>query len=137
VSPGRLIPALAVSLACAACGSATTASRSVRTGSSPSPVQIPTSTPSSGREIFARDCQACHSLIGNESLRKQGGDMLGVALSSAQLLSYTRVMPPPRLTARQLRAVVDYVLRTQQDRRRATGATARSRRPPELTQAAG
>ena len=92
----------------------TTARRTAPTASTHSTIQIPTATASSGKEIFAHDCQACHSLIGNESLRKQGGDLLGIRLTSAQLLSFTRVMPTPPLTAKQLQAVVDYVLRTQQ-----------------------
>jgi mono/diheme cytochrome c family protein len=110
-----VIAALAAGLACAGCGGTgtTTARRTAPTASTHSTIQIPT-TPSSGKEIFARDCQACHSLIGNESLRKQGGDLLGLRLTSAQLLSFTRVMPTPPLTAKQLQAVVDYVLRTQQ-----------------------
>ena len=94
MSPGRAIAALAACLACAGCGSSTTtAGRTAPTGSTRSAVEIPTTTPSSGKEIFAHDCQACHSLIGNESLHKQGGDLLGIRLTSAQLLSFTRVMP--------------------------------------------
>ena len=118
MSPRGVIAALAACLACVACASSTTTGRrTAPTGSTRSAVQIPTTTPSSGQEIFAHDCQACHSLIGNESLRKQGGDLLGIRLTSAQLLSFTRVMPTPRLTAKQLQAVVDYVLRTQQRKR--------------------
>jgi mono/diheme cytochrome c family protein len=76
---------------------------------------------SSGRQIFAHACQACHSLIGNESLRKQGGDLLGLGLSYSQLLSFTRVMPTRPLTAKQLRAVVNFVLGVQQPRTASTG----------------
>jgi mono/diheme cytochrome c family protein len=114
-----VIAALATGLACAACAGTgtTTVRRTAPTASTHSTVQVPTTTPSSGKEIFAHDCQACHSLIGNESLRKQGGDLLGIRLTSAQLLSFTRVMPTPRLTAKQLQAVVEYVLRTQQRKR--------------------
>jgi mono/diheme cytochrome c family protein len=111
-----VIGALAAGLACVACGATGTgtATRTASTDSTRSAIQIPTTTPSSGKEIFAHDCQACHSLIGNESLRKQGGDLLGLHLTSAQLLSFTRVMPTRPLTAKQLQAVVDYVLGTQQ-----------------------
>jgi mono/diheme cytochrome c family protein len=65
--------------------------------------------------VFAHSCQSCHSLVGNESRHKQGGDLLGYNLTRAQLTSFTRVMPA-RLTAAQLRAVVDYVYRVQQSR---------------------
>lgn len=64
--------------------------------------------------MFAHDCQACHSVIGNESAHKQGGDLLGYHLTRAQWLSFTRVMPARRpLSKAELNAVVDYVLAQQ------------------------
>lgn len=66
--------------------------------------------PVSGKALFAQDCSACHSLIGNESLRRQGGDLLGYRLSRRDLLEFAREMPVRRpLTAAQLEAIVDYV----------------------------
>jgi len=70
------------------------------------------SAPASGQAVFAARCSSCHSLIGNESLRKQGGDLLGYKLTEAQLISFTRVMPS-RLTEAQLLAVVRYIMRRQ------------------------
>lgn len=63
--------------------------------------------------VFAHACQSCHSLIGNESEHKQGGDLLGYDFSRQELISFTRVMPTRPLSAAELNAVVDYVLRAQ------------------------
>ncbi len=77
-------------------------------------ITLPTlgSATTTGKAVFAHSCSACHSLIGNESLRKQGGDLLNYKLTEAQLISFTRVMPA-RLTAAQLEAVVRYLMRAQ------------------------
>jgi mono/diheme cytochrome c family protein len=71
--------------------------------------------PVSGAAVFVRDCTYCHSLIGNESLHRQGGDLLGYTLTRQQLLEQTRQMPARKpLTPAQLKAVVDYVQAMQQ-----------------------
>jgi hypothetical protein len=76
--------------------------------------------PVSGASVFASSCSACHSLIGNESLHRQGGDLLGYGFSRRVLMQYTSEMPVPRpLSAAQQAAVVDYVLAAQ---RRASAA---------------
>lgn len=68
-----------------------------------------------GAAVFAQDCRACHSLVGNESQRKQGGDLLGYRLTRQDLVQFSAEMPTPhRLSDSQLAAVVDYVLRAQQ-----------------------
>lgn len=68
----------------------------------------------SGSVVFARDCQVCHSVIGNESEHRQGGDLLGYHLTRAEWLSFTRVMPARKpLSKAELNAVVDYVLAEQ------------------------
>ena len=68
----------------------------------------------SGAVVFAHDCRSCHSLVGNESEHKQGGDLLGYHLSRAEWLSFTKVMPAKRpLSDAELNAVVDYVLAAQ------------------------
>jgi mono/diheme cytochrome c family protein len=73
------------------------------------------SRPVSGAAVFARECSYCHSLVGNESLHRQGGDLLGYTLSRQQLLEQTRQMPVrDPLTRAQLDAVVDYVRGMQQ-----------------------
>lgn len=65
--------------------------------------------------VFARNCSACHSLIGNESRHRQGGDLVGYRLTRQQLLEFSREMPTRRpLTSVQLQLVVDYVLGFQQ-----------------------
>ncbi len=67
-----------------------------------------------GAALFARNCSLCHSLIGNESLRRQGGDLLGARLSRPILLQFTREMPVRRpLTERQLAQIVDYIRQVQ------------------------
>jgi mono/diheme cytochrome c family protein len=64
----------------------------------------------SGKALFAEDCSACHSLIGNESLRRQGGDLRGYPFSRRDLLEFAREMPVRRpLDPVQLAAIVDYV----------------------------
>lgn len=65
--------------------------------------------------LFARDCGACHSLIGNESGHREGGDLVGYRLSRGELLEFTREMPTRRpLTSSQRIMVVDYVLEIEQ-----------------------
>lgn len=74
-----------------------------------------TSQTSEAAHVFARNCSACHSLIGNESRHRQGGDLVGYRLSRQQLLEFTREMPTRRpLTSAQLHLVVEYVLGLQQ-----------------------
>jgi mono/diheme cytochrome c family protein len=69
----------------------------------------------SGAQVFVRECAVCHSVIGNESLHRQGGDLLGYRMTRQQLVEFTREMPLRRpLTRAQLTAVVDYVFALQQ-----------------------
>jgi mono/diheme cytochrome c family protein len=64
-----------------------------------------------GAAVFAAGCRTCHSLIGNESLHRVGGDLLGYRLGRAELLEFVREMPVAHpLTATQVAAVSDYVL---------------------------
>jgi mono/diheme cytochrome c family protein len=73
------------------------------------------STEPSGARVFAGECAVCHSLIGNESLHRQGGDLLGYRISRQQLVQFTREMPVRhRLTPAELDAVVGYVFALQQ-----------------------
>ena len=95
--PGTAVVLLAISVAVAGCGGGGSLSQSREAA------------------VFARNCSACHSLIGNESRHRQGGDLVGYRLSRQQLLEFTREMPTRRpLTSSQLEAVVDYVLAIQQ-----------------------
>ncbi len=60
--------------------------------------------------LFSQNCDSCHSLIGNESLHRQGGDLLGYHLSRAILAQFTREMPVRRpLSSDELTAIVAYV----------------------------
>jgi mono/diheme cytochrome c family protein len=69
----------------------------------------------SGAHVFARDCAMCHSVIGNESLHRQGGDLLGYRMTRRQVREFTREMPVRhRLTPAELNAVVEYVFALQQ-----------------------
>jgi hypothetical protein len=71
----------------------------------------------SGARVFAGECALCLSLIGNESLHRQGGDLLGYRISRQQLVQFTREMPVRRpLTQAELSAVVDYVFALQRRR---------------------
>jgi len=95
VRPGRgqpLAAALAVAAVAAGCGS----------GAGP-----PRAT---GRALFAENCAMCHSLTGHASSRQQGGDLLGVQMTRAQMLEFVREMPVPhRMTSAQQETVADYV----------------------------
>ncbi len=63
-----------------------------------------------GPAVFKQSCQACHSLSGNESARKPGGDLAGYRLSVDQLLQFASEMPVRRpLSQSQLLAVSTYV----------------------------
>jgi mono/diheme cytochrome c family protein len=64
-----------------------------------------------GASVFAASCRTCHSLIGNESLHRVGGDLLGYRLSRPEMLEFVREMPVRRaLSAAQVATVSDYVL---------------------------
>jgi mono/diheme cytochrome c family protein len=68
----------------------------------------------SGSALFRESCTACHSLFGNDSLRREGGDLLGFHFSRQVWLQYAREMPVrPRLTPAQLETVVDYIMAVQ------------------------
>jgi hypothetical protein len=104
-----LLCALAVAGALAGCGGAS--------GTRPA-------RPEGAAPLFRQDCGTCHSLIGNESLHKPGGDLLGYDLTPATLRQFTAEMPVhPGLTPGELTAIVDFVYRAQQ---RADGVS-----PPE------
>jgi len=63
-----------------------------------------------GRSLFAEDCGSCHSLNGRPSPRQQGGDLLGVHMTRAQMLEFVREMPVPhRLSSAQQHTVADFV----------------------------
>jgi hypothetical protein len=65
----------------------------------------------SGAAVFAAGCRTCHSLIGDESLHRVGGDLLGYRLGRAEMLEFVRAMPVRHaLSATQVTAVGDYVL---------------------------
>jgi mono/diheme cytochrome c family protein len=67
-----------------------------------------------GAKVFAKSCAGCHSLIGNESRHRQGGDLLAYRMSRQELVEFTREMPVRRpLSAAGLTAVVDYVAAIQ------------------------
>lgn len=90
-------------------------------GASGPPRVVLPQRPAGGAVVFQRDCSSCHSLIGNESLHRPGGDLLGYTLTREQLLEQTRQMPVrTRLSDAELNAVVDYV-RAMQKRARGSG----------------
>jgi mono/diheme cytochrome c family protein len=77
-----------------------------------------TASQTKAQALFASDCSACHSLIGNESRPRQGGDLVGYRFSRSQLLEFTREMPTRRpLSSSELHTLVDYVLGVEQHRR--------------------
>jgi len=52
----------------------------------------------------------CHSLTGRQLPRRQGGDLLALHTTRAEMLEFVREMPVPhRMTQAQQQAVADYV----------------------------
>src|SRR5690349_23808899 len=47
----------------------------------------------SGKQLFAQDCSACHSLTGVQSPARQGGDLLHANFGRTALLQFAREMP--------------------------------------------
>lgn len=82
-------------------------------GGGGSAVPPPSSSPAaiSGRQVFARACQACHSISGHNRPSQQGGDLRAFHPTRAQLRQLTAEMPVRhhRLSPAELAAVVDYV----------------------------
>ncbi len=67
--------------------------------------------PPRGAAVFDATCSTCHSLIGNESRHRVGGDLLGYRLTRPEMLELVREMPVrPALSATAIAAVSDYVL---------------------------
>lgn len=67
-----------------------------------------------GETVFDAGCRTCHSLIGNESLGRVGGDLLGYRLTRAEMIEFVREMPVRHpLGETQILAVSDYVLRLE------------------------
>jgi mono/diheme cytochrome c family protein len=66
---------------------------------------------SSGRALFAQACGACHTLIGHDDPRHQGGDLLGFHASHTQLNQLASEMPVRHPLSRgELQTVVRYVM---------------------------
>ena len=64
----------------------------------------------SGAALFSEDCDMCHSLTGRQSPRRQGGDLLALRMTRAQMLEFVREMPVPHpLSQAQVGVVADYV----------------------------
>jgi len=52
----------------------------------------------------------CHSLTGQQSPRRQGGDLLALHMTRTEMLEFVREMPVPNsLSSAQTQAVADYV----------------------------
>lgn len=67
-----------------------------------------------GASVFAAFCSGCHSLAGENSRRRQGGDLLPYHMSEADMIGFIRQMPAPRrLSDAEVRAVAEYVLARQ------------------------
>lgn len=79
--------------------------------------------PEAGPAVFSRECSACHSLLGRQSPRQQGGDLRVLRLPRSALLQFAAEMPVPSVLTRADRdAVVDYILSVQRrDRVRGSG----------------
>ena len=90
--PAIALAALAVAAVSAGCGSGGSSQRA------------------GGVSLFAEDCGMCHSLTGQQSPRQQGGDLLAVHTTRAEMLEFVREMPVPhRLSSAQEEAVAAYV----------------------------
>jgi mono/diheme cytochrome c family protein len=61
--------------------------------------------------VFDAHCELCHSISGSSRPEQQGGDLRGLHLPRRELVQFTVEMPivKSRLTASEVRAVVDYM----------------------------
>jgi mono/diheme cytochrome c family protein len=77
----------------------------------------------SGQAVFSHECGTCHSLLGRQSPRQQGGGLRGLRMPRAILAQFAAEMPVPHpLTRTDRNAVVNYILSIQrQDRVRRPG----------------
>lgn len=67
-----------------------------------------------GRRIFASACAGCHTLVGTHAPPTMGGDLAVGAMTTAQVASFTRVMPQrTALSEPEVQAVSAYVARAQ------------------------
>jgi mono/diheme cytochrome c family protein len=99
VRPGLGIAALAIAAAAAGCGSG---------GGSRRADGPPRAT--AAATLFTENCAVCHSLNGHPSPHQQGGDLLRVQMTRAEMLEFVSEMPVPhRLSTTQQEAVADYV----------------------------
>ena len=90
--PAIALVALAVAAVSAGCGSGGSSQRA------------------DGASLFAEDCGMCHSLTGHQSPGRQGGDLLAVHMTRAEMLEFVREMPMPHhLSSAQVETVADYV----------------------------
>ena len=82
-----------------------------------------------GRSVFLSQCQGCHALGTLGAPKPVGGDLRNYSMSPAEVLSFARIMPTPRrLSERELRAVSEFVSRSQPPRPRSGGRGARGGR---------
>jgi len=96
VRPRIALAALAVAVLSAGCGSGASSERA------------------NGAPLFAEDCGMCHSLTGRQSPRQQGGDLLAVHTTRAEMLEFVRQMPVPHpLSSTELEIVADYVRKVE------------------------
>jgi len=74
--------------------------------------------PATPAALFAQACGSCHSLVGRESPRRQGGDLLDYRFSRVVMLEFAREMPVRHpLGAAQLGALVNYVVAAERRHR--------------------
>lgn len=72
--------------------------------------------PQVGAALFAQDCSVCHSLSGNNSPSRQGGDLLGYRFSRAVMLEFAREMPIRRpLSSAELGVLTDYIVQAERN----------------------
>jgi mono/diheme cytochrome c family protein len=65
---------------------------------------------SAGAALFTENCAVCHSLDGRPSPGQQGGDLLSVHVTRAEMLEFVREMPlRHRLSTAEQGTVADYV----------------------------
>jgi len=77
-----------------------------------------------GRRLFAGACGACHTLTGHDT-HANGGDLGLLQMTQAQMLSFARIMPIPKMSSDKLRNIVRYVVSVEADdaKRPSAGAT--------------
>jgi len=73
-----------------------------------------------GRKLYVHACAVCHTLTGHDT-HAEGGDLGVLEMSEAQMVSFARIMPIPKMTKGELRMLARYVVAAEADEAKLRG----------------